>query len=130
MKRVEAWEVNGKDKKLIQILQDLGYSRGFSKVVVYFFFFKKGLSSEIERTMNMRQPEVSVSIHELLKQNCLECTQIQPQGRGNKGRPRILYSLKKEPADILECIEKEVQQKIDKQVALLKELKECIAKQQ
>lgn len=123
MKEGTAWELNGDDERLLDILVSLGYSRSLSKVIVFFLFFKEGLSSEIERTMNMRQPEVSVAVNKLLGKNCLNCESVESEG---KGRPRLKYEVMKSPDEILCDIENEVKGNIGKQQELLSELKKCM----
>jgi len=124
MKRAEGWEINDNDQKFIDILTQLGYSRSMAKVIVFFLFFKHGLSADIERTMNMRQPEVSVAVNKLIGKNCIDCSQEKSEG---KGRPKLSYTLKKKPEDLLSDIEEQIKTNITKQNELLDELKQCFS---
>lgn len=72
-------------------------------------FFIEGLSSEIERTINMRQPEVSVAVTQMLGMNCLHCDEQHQEG---KGRPRKKYSVIKSPKEIICNLENEVKRNI------------------
>ena len=97
---------------IVKSLTTLGYSPTTAKVITYFIILKKGTARDIEHTMNLRQPEVSVTTRQLLEKNCIKATPIK---KPHKGRPYYIY----EESNILDHITRESKQRI-------KELKDAI----
>src|SRR5690606_27847648 len=78
--------------------------------VIYSIHLKKALTQrEIERIADLRQPEVSVALNELRKNGFVEYHSAIPSP---KGRPVIIYTLKKPISEIIMDIKKQKETEI------------------
>jgi predicted transcriptional regulator len=76
------------EKQAVDILHKLGMQRNVAKASLFFLLHDKGQSTTIEKTMNMRQPEVSISMKQLIDDQIVKPTN---QKTTTKGRPKIVY---------------------------------------
>lgn len=120
MKEVKVWEPNSKDEEIERILVSLGYGRVKSKMIVYFLSFDEGFSEDIEHTMNLRQPEVSIVVNELVRDGFLSCEPVKGIG---KGRPRLLFKMAVTPEKMIQDINENISSKIEKDIKLLEDLR-------
>lgn len=110
MKTQEIEIMNEKEEKLIELLKQFDFDRATSNTLVYMMVKKTAVSSDIERVMDLRQPDVSLATKQLRKLGILSKKDIK-RNRG-KGRPNHQYTLKKSPAEIMAFIEKGARAKI------------------
>jgi predicted transcriptional regulator len=91
MKQISREIKDENDEKIIVLLASCGCSSNEAKCLCYLLTHEKGMSSDIETTMDMRQPEVSTGLRDLLKKGFVSYTKI-PMKR--KGRPRQDYAIR------------------------------------
>jgi predicted transcriptional regulator len=83
--------LDSKDYEMIELLQKLNISRPIALTLACLEKSEKITSQKIERLTGLRQPEVSVAMRYLRKNNWIEFSE-EKQSIG-KGRPTKLYSL-------------------------------------
>ena len=113
MKRKRSFVLDEKDEKAVELFTDLGMPRNLAKTLIYIAKAQECRSAEIEHQANLRQPEVSVAMHELQKRGWVNKRDLKKKG---KGRPVHIYSL---TSDINTIINNFEQEKI-KQINLIK----------
>ena len=123
MKRKKILVLDEREEEIIKILQRLGYKKIFSRTLVYFICREAGCSADIEQTMNLRQPEVSLAVRELIQRGIVSSTSIPKQG---KGRPIKVYKRIIKPLDIYKQIEEEQLENIKDIENSLDELRQLI----
>ena len=116
----EFWSPSEEDKKAVDILRSLGYSVGEAKTMVYFLNFNEAESRHIEGIMKASQPEISVALSMLVKEDCLNCREVKREV--GKGRPVKHYNIKNK-GDILKFVVEDSDKKIKRQTDLIEELK-------
>lgn len=121
MKTHEIEIMSKKEEKLVDILQLLGFKRGTAKTLVYMLIKKTSQTKDIERAMNLRQPEVSIGTTELQKLGIL--SKRYAHHKRGKGRPTHLYTLNKSVSDVKDFLIKKMQEKIEKTERDLESLK-------
>lgn len=97
-------ELTSKDKKIIKVFTDLGMPRNLAKTLMYISGTEECRSSEIERNANLRQPEVSVAMQELLRRGWVKKRDLKKKG---KGRPVHIYKLNSSIDEIIGDFEKQ-----------------------
>lgn len=113
---------NKKDEELIELLQQFGYTRVTAKIVAYLLKHKKSISKDIEREMDIRQPEASIAFSGLLKEGTVSKKKLRHVG---KGRPTLQYTMNKTPKDFFKNVEEIAQKRIRVQGSLIVKLQEC-----
>jgi len=83
-------------------LMDFGLKRNVAKVVAYLRDGKEATSRDLEIGADLRQPEVSITMRELVEMDWVDVRQDKKPG---KGRPYKLYRLKKPIGEIIEELE-------------------------
>jgi len=126
MKEVFKKDILEENKEAFDLLERLGCSRAKSRLLIYFMNEKKGKSRDVERAMDLRQPEVSLGMRELVKGKFVTRQFLKKHG---KGRPEILYTAIT-PKKLLAKLEEETTRKLNtmkdnivKLKALIKEMK-------
>ena len=66
-------------------------------------------SRELEGSLALRQPEVSIAVQNLRKKGWIKKEEVKKKG---KGRPSHVYNLKKPIEDIMNDVIKEIEKKI------------------
>jgi len=105
----------------VRIFEKAGMKTIEAKVLSYLFENNRGLSRDMERKMDLRQPEVSTSLSKFYKKGWVEREEISHEG---KGRPQILFKLKKTKHKIIE----ELINNCNKKLNNLIEIKENLTK--
>lgn len=123
MKKVEVWRESESDKRASDIIHNIGYSKAESRVIIYLISLKEGTSTEIERSMDLRQPEVSLAMTSLTRKKIIK---HRASYKERKGRPELIYSLIT-PSGTLSSIEATASQKIIKTHSLLVELRTLVS---
>jgi len=96
MKEIEERDILAENMEAFELLKRSGCDNVKAKLLIYFLNKKQGKSRDIERAMNMRQPEVSIGIKKFPKREVTG--KIVP--RKHKGRPEILYTASSKLLDI------------------------------
>jgi len=79
-----------KDLEIIEALQSLGVPRNAAKLITCLANVTEASSREIEMATDLRQPEVSIAMRILRKNNWVNEREIKGDG---KGRPMKIYKL-------------------------------------
>ncbi len=109
-----------KEKAIISLLNAIGISRRHSLVLVFLAGAKEVSSRDIERGTDLRQPEVSLVMKDLVKRgwvlfraDTMEC----------KGRPVRFYRLAIPFENVLMAIEEEKKEEAERILAKLREVR-------
>ncbi|HOT07841.1 MAG: hypothetical protein A4E45_00421 [Methanosaeta sp. PtaB.Bin039] len=104
MKESFVMKFDSRDMQVVEILRSLGVPRKVSNMLAYLANVEEATSRDIERGSELRQPEVSIALRMLRKNNWIEerickndCT----------GRPMKVYRLKTPIEQILHHYEQE-----------------------
>ena len=100
-------------------LMDGGLKSTEAKVLRFLFKNNSGQSREIERKMDMRQPEVSSAMNSFCKRKWIKITQIK---NASKGRPTNVYTLSTSKEQILKEIKDTIEKEIEAKRTILKNL--------
>ena len=123
MKQNKYYKFNSQDEKIVKIFADLGMPKNLAKTLIYISRTEECRSAEIEHQANLRQPEVSVAMHELQKKGWINKRDLKKKG---KGRPVHLYSLTNNINTIINNFEQEKLKEINLIKKDLDELKNLI----
>src|SRR5208283_3763403 len=112
-----------KEEEFANLLIDIGTKKNVAKVLVFLANIPEATSHAIERGIDLRQPEVSISMHYLMDQGWISCRESKTE---NKGRPVKIYELAKPIAEIMDSFEKESEDRANNQLKLVKKLRDFI----
>lgn len=105
MKEETRFKMSKVDDEISKLLYRIGFSYPEGKVLIYLLNFDDGKSRDIERSMEMSQPEVSIAIRQIQK-----FLEIKKSHKKARGRPVFTYKLKKPLSQI---IDESIKTKID-----------------
>ena len=125
MPRYRPYLLSSQDDKIIKVFTELGMPRNLAKTLVYISQVEECRSAELEHGANLRQPEVSVAMHELTKKGWIKKRDIKKKG---KGRPVHLYKLTSSLDDIIKSFENEKMKEINSIKNDLEQLRSLINK--
>ena len=97
-------KINSEDKRAIRLFINLGISKNVAKTLLYLSQINECRSVDIEQETNLRQPEVSAIIQQLIKKGWIIKRNLRKK---RKGRPAQIYKLAFPIYEILIKIEKE-----------------------
>lgn len=123
MKQNKLYTFNSQDEKIIKVFTGLGMPRNLAKTIMYISQVEECRSAEIEHGANLRQPEVSVAMQQLLKKGWVSKRDLKKKG---KGRPVHIYKLKSSINKIVSTFEKEKTREMDSIKNGLEQLKTLI----
>ena len=112
-----------KEEELGSLFMQIGIKKNAAKVLVFLANSSEATSHAIERGTDLRQPEVSLAIRYLMDQGWIMSWESKAE---SKGRPVKIYALAKPIANIMDCIEKENNEKATNQLKLIKELRDYL----
>ncbi len=118
------YRFNSQDEKIIKVFTDLGMPRNLAKTLIYISQVNECRSAEIEHGANLRQPEVSVAMHELQRKGWIKKRDLKKKG---KGRPVHLYKLTSPIGEIVSNFEKEKMREIKHVQDDLEQLKSLLS---
>ncbi|MGB7571707.1 MAG: ArsR family transcriptional regulator [Methanothrix sp.] len=104
MKESFVMRFDEKDIEVVETLKSLGVPRKVSNMIAYLASGNAATSREIERGSDLRQPEVSIALRTLRKNNWVEERMSKSDGTG---RPMKVYRLKAPIEEILAFYEQE-----------------------
>lgn len=125
MTKIKPYRFTSKDEKIIKVFTELGMPRNLAKTLLYISQVDECRSAEIEHNANLRQPEVSVAMHQLHKKGWIEKRDLKKKG---KGRPVHIYKLSSPINKIVNTFEQEKVKQINNIRKDLDELKTLIEK--
>ena len=123
MKKNKTPELSQKDEKIVEIFSDLGMPKNLAKTLMYISQCQECRSADIEYGARLRQPEVSVAMHNLEERGWITKRDQKKEG---KGRPIYIYKLTSPIDHIIETFEKEKLQEIESVKKDIKELKSLL----
>lgn len=123
MKKNKVPELTSKDEKIINIFSDLGMPKNLAKTLMCISQCQECRSADIEYGARLRQPEVSVAMHDLEKRGWISKRDEKKEG---KGRPIYIYKLNYPIDNIIETFEKQKMKEIESVKKDIKELKDLI----
>ncbi|WP_210409274.1 transcriptional regulator [Methanococcoides sp. NM1] len=98
--------VDDEDSEMVLLLQKLNVSKPVAKTLVCLLTAEKITSREVEMMSRLRQPEVSIAMTYLQKNNWVEVEEVKK--KQGKGRPIKVYTLTVPMDDIIDTIEQKV----------------------
>jgi len=123
MNKKKTMELTKKDEKIVEIFSDLGMSKNLAKTLMYISQCQECRSMDIEYGARLRQPEVSVAMHNLEARGWITKRDQKKEG---KGRPIYIYKLTSPIDNIIETFEREKMSEIESVKKDIKELKDLI----
>ncbi len=121
MKNLKIKQLDEKDEEIVDILMSLGMSRPTAMVLGYLQNMNSATTMDLDRGANLRQPEVSIAMKQLMERNWIN---EQENKKPGKGRPYKVYSLKVGFNDIITQLEKQQRKSVDEIQTNIKRLKE------
>jgi predicted transcriptional regulator len=121
MKQTSIKTLDDKDLEFIDALRNLKVPRNVAALITYLANARKASSREIEMGTNLRQPEVSIGMRVLRKNNWVEEQHIKAAG---KGRPMIVYKLRVPIETIIKYYEEENNRESTKAMGAIQRLRE------
>jgi predicted transcriptional regulator len=94
------------DYEMMELFKKLNVSRPIALTLTCLVKRKGITSHKIEMLTRLRQPEVSIAMHYLLKNNWIEVSEEKKSN--GKGRPTKLYSLRVPVNQIINVIEEKI----------------------
>ncbi|MBP1662686.1 MAG: hypothetical protein H6P94_935 [Thermoplasmatales archaeon] len=104
MKQKNVYTLDNDERKAIQLFVNLGMPKNLAKTLLYISQIDECRCSDIERSTDMRQPEVSVAMQELRRRGWVKKRDLRKEG---KGRPVHIYRTSTDLSEILKIFEQE-----------------------
>ncbi|MGM0771327.1 MAG: transcriptional regulator [Halobacteriota archaeon] len=98
--------MDDEDNEMVLLLQKLNVSKPVAKTLACLLSSEKITSREVEMMSRLRQPEVSIAMNYLQKNNWVEVEEIKK--KQGKGRPIKVYTLTVPMDEIIDTIEQKV----------------------
>jgi len=111
------------EEEFANLLIKIGTKKNVARMLVFLSNTPNATSREIERGVDMRQPEVSIAIKYLAKQGWINCEEIPSD---KKGRPQKNYSLAVPVKEIISSIEEEKKNQANNRLALVRKMREYV----
>ena len=115
--------LSDKDEEFVNRLIEIGTKRNVATVLVFLANTPEATSREIERSLDLRQPEVSLAIVYQIKKGWVKFREINLEG---VGRPAKVFSLALPMKEIITAIEKEKKKELSQKLALVKKMRDYI----
>lgn len=115
-----------KDIEVVETLRSLGVPRKVSNMIAYLATGIEATSREIERGSDLRQPEVSIALRTLRKNNWVEEKVCKSDGTG---RPMKVYRLRAPIEDILHYYEQEKLNEASRAMQSIQRLKSLLTEE-
>jgi len=122
MKEGVAKVLDDDDHVFVDLLHSLGVQRNVAKVITFLAVAGEATSRDLERGAGLRQPEVSIAMRTLRRENWINERDVK-SGQG-KGRPSKVYSLSTPVDKIIKIIEEERQKESAKATESIQKLKD------
>ncbi len=112
-----------RDEEIAGIFNEVGLKVNVSRVLVMFLTYSNINSRDIERYTDLRQPEVSIAINDLVNRRWIEVTKHITV---NKGRPIKVYNLSLSPDEIIDQIEGSINKEYNQLKASVERVRELV----
>ena len=103
--------LDDEDYELAAAIQNTGLHKISSWILVFLLRTRTGKSRDIQNGTGLDQPMVSIYIRSLIEKGWVRKEEI----RSGRGSPYHVYSLAMPPADLLETIETELEEKLSEE---------------
>jgi predicted transcriptional regulator len=113
------------DHEFVDLLHSLGVQRNVAKVITYLAIAGESTSREIEHGTDMRQPEVSIAMRTLRRENWVDEKDVKSSE--GKGRPHKVYALNTPVDEIIRSIEDAKRKKSAEAMESIRKLKELVS---
>ena len=124
MKKKMVYSLDQKDEKVIRLLENLGITKVTARALIYVAQVEECRSVDIEHGADLRQPEVSLAMKDLLHRGWVIKRQQKNQ---QKGRPHHIYKALYRIHELVESFEREKLQEITNVQRGLAALKRYVA---
>ncbi len=109
--------------EVADLFRDIGMKKNYALVLVSLLQDTDLSSRDIERITDLRQPEVSLALTDLMKRKWVDVVHLITE---NKGRPVKIYHIMKKPEVILEELQKEIVGDYERKIREITRVKEKI----
>jgi predicted transcriptional regulator len=113
-----------REEEFADLLIRIGIRKNVAKVLVYLAHTPEATSREIERGTDLRQPEVSIAMAQLMERFWVESRENKAE---NKGRPVKIYRLSRPIGEVMDTIEREKREEANTQLNLIQQLRDYIS---
>lgn len=117
--------MNSNERKMEAILIKREFPRSKARCMIFMLVMAEGTSKQIEYAMDLRQPEVSVSMKELVDEGIIKIVIVHAE---KKGRPVHIYKLAKTKAAIIADMERKMNRDVERTVRNIAKLKKILIK--
>jgi predicted transcriptional regulator len=111
------------DLEITEILSSVGLKNNEARVLVVLFKGYDLTSREIERLVDLRQPEVSIAINQLIGRKWVQVSSLITE---KKGRPVKVYSLTVSIDSILDQIESQIEGDYRSQMEIIERVRSMV----
>ena len=101
MKQKNVYMLDKEDDDAVQLFVKLGMPKNLAKTLLYISQFDECKCADIEQGADLRQPEISISMHELRRKEWVKKRDLNKKG---KGRPVHIYKPTMHLSEILPTI--------------------------
>jgi len=105
MKQKSSLVLDKEDGKAVQLFAGLGMPKNLAKTLMYISQVDECRSADVEKSANLRQPEVSIAMQELRNRGWAEVQSFKK--KKGKGRPIHIYKATMPLSQVMEEIEQE-----------------------
>ncbi len=123
MKEKNVLYFTDEEEKFANLLIEIGTRKNIAKVLVFLVNTPEASSHEIERGIDLRQPEVSMAMRFLSEKGWIRCREVSAE---SIGRPKKIYTLAKPITEIMNYIEEEKKEEANHQLALIRKLRDYV----
>ncbi|NLV27148.1 MAG: hypothetical protein GXY48_08285 [Methanomicrobiales archaeon] len=116
-----------RDEEIAVLFHEIGILKNSSRVLTIAIRGKEFTAREMERICDLRQPEVSIAIKDLISKKWIKITRNWME---KKGRPVLVYRLNKELDDILDDIKGNILGSSGRKIIDIERVRELIRSQQ
>ncbi|NLL09555.1 MAG: hypothetical protein GX268_01415 [Methanomicrobiales archaeon] len=111
------------EEEIAGLFWDIGLKKNAARVLVLMIRDVDMTSREIEKICDLRQPEVSIALSDLMKRKWVKDIR---QSREGKGRPTMIYHLVKPLNDILDELKAEIVGDYEEKVKEIEKVRELL----
>lgn len=124
MKQTEIKVLDDKELEFIEALRSLKVPRNVAELITYLANANEATSREIEMGTSLRQPEASIAMRTMRKNDWVDEREIKAEG---KGRPKKVYKLNVPIEMIIQHYEEVKNKEVAKSLQAIQRLKEIAA---
>jgi len=111
------------EEEIADLFWDIGLKRNSARVLVLMIRDVDLTSRDLERVCDLRQPEVSIALSDLMKRKWVKDIRHEREG---KGRPTMIFHLIKSLDDILEELKSAIVGDYEKKVGEIEKVREML----